>query len=356
VAGVACALASITTAACTAVDADKAGGGPGGPVVLRLATADGGPTTVIADFIDRVDELSGGSVRIAVVPSVAPHAADAERQVVEAVAQGRADLGYAGSYVFDTMGVTSLRALTAPMLIDSHPLEDAVINSELPRQMLAGLTPAGVTGLAIVAGGLLVPAGVKRPILSPGDWHGITFGTRGSRVEAATLAALGATPGPGWRYALKRAIRRGEQGFAEDLVDPYHMHLRGLGPYVAANVNLWARMLVVFANPASMARLTEAERHVLSQAASDAAAGSSAVVVREVAARIRDFCREGERYANASASDLVALRRATQPVIEALERDPQTAALIERVRELKRASGPGAPLNIPAGCMWSSGE
>src|SRR5512132_609139 len=113
----ACAFVSITIAACTAVDADKAGGGPGGPVVLRLATVDGPPTTVIADFIDQVDELSDGSVRIAVVPSVGHFDADAEREVVEEVAQGRADLGYAGSYVFDTMGVTSLQALTAPMLI-----------------------------------------------------------------------------------------------------------------------------------------------------------------------------------------------------------------------------------------------
>ena len=48
---------------------------------------------------------------------------------MRAVAAGQVDLGWSGTRVFDTMGVTSFQALHAPMLIDSYALQHAVIAS-----------------------------------------------------------------------------------------------------------------------------------------------------------------------------------------------------------------------------------
>ena len=53
-----------------------------------------------------------------------------------------------GARVFDTLDVTSFQAVTAPMLVDSYELQDAVIRSEITREMLRGIEPAGVVGLA----------------------------------------------------------------------------------------------------------------------------------------------------------------------------------------------------------------
>ena len=120
--------------------ADKAGG-TSGPVVLRMANgyADLSYEPAVAYFVRRAGELSHGAVRIRVVSdwrvrngSPSP---DFEQLVVRDVAGRKADLGWVGTRIFDTLGIRSFQALTAPMLIDSFPLQQAVIGSGIPRQM-----------------------------------------------------------------------------------------------------------------------------------------------------------------------------------------------------------------------------
>ena len=63
---------------------------------------------------------------------------------------------------------------------------------------------------------------------------------------------------------------------------------------------------------------------------------------------MREFCG-GAGRANAVAvtrGDLDALERAAQPVYTQLEKDPDTKALIARIRTLK-ASSPGHPVTVP---------
>src|SRR5438045_1361699 len=82
---------------CQTRSATKAGKS-GGPVVLRLAardiSLDGDPA--IADFVARVRRLSGGNLRIDVLPYWGNGAPDAERQIVDATAVGKVDLGVVG--------------------------------------------------------------------------------------------------------------------------------------------------------------------------------------------------------------------------------------------------------------------
>src|SRR5215204_4467304 len=124
---------------------------------------------VIEHFVSQIKARSGGNLHIQVTSRWGDYADDAEEQVVRAVAAGKADLGWAGTRVFDTLGVTSLQALQTPMLIDSYALERAVVASEIPGQMLQGLTETGVRGLGILADGLRQPIAVKHPLLGVGD-------------------------------------------------------------------------------------------------------------------------------------------------------------------------------------------
>jgi TRAP-type transport system periplasmic protein len=336
---------------------DKAGGS-GEPVVLRMANAYGDLQTapVVEQFVSQVKARSGGNLRIQVTSRWGDYADDAEQQVVRAVAAGKADLGWAGARVFDTIGVTSFQALQAPMLIDSYALEQAVAASDLPGQMLQGLDKVGVRGLGVLPDSLRKPIAVKHPVLGLGDWRGITFGTLKSAGQAQAIRSLGATPMEVFRRSRNEALLDGRlQGLEMDLFVYEHGGPVQPAPYVTANVTLWPQMDVLFANPSRLGALTGQQRGWLQQAAQDAAGRAAALADRD-AQSLKNACRSGARFATASPADLAGLRGAFAPVYASLERDPQTKAFIERIQALKRSAPAGAPLAIPAGCTGKAPE
>ena len=350
------ALAVITAVVAGGCSGDGAGsdkaGGAGEPVVLRLANTASNLESypAITDFAGRVKERSGGNVRIEVVNEWGTFAADAEQQVVRAVATGQVDLGHAGTRVFDTIGVTSFQALQAPMLIDSYALQHAVIEGDLPREMLGGLDRVGVAGLGVLGGGLSKPIAVTNPLLGSTDWHGITFGTYRSAAQAQAIRSLGATPTEVFGKTRDQALKDGKlQGFELNLIAYKHNVLADDAPYVTANVNLWPWTEVLFANPGRLAALTGQQREWLQQAAADAA-GRSVGLADHDAEFLAFTCKSGARFANASQTDLGGLRKAVAPVYAKLMDNPETKAFIEWIQALKRSTSAGAALRIPAGC------
>jgi len=290
---------------------DKAGGA-GEPVVLRMANTNGdlNDLPAVQYFVSQVKERSGGNLRIRLVNRWGDYANDAEQQVVRAVAAGKADLGWAGARVFDTLGVTSFQALQAPMLIDSYALEQAVLTSDISARMMDGLDKVGVRGLGVLADGLRRPIAVKHPLLGVGDWRGITFGTVKSQVQVQALRALGATPMEIFRRSRNQALQAGTLGgFEMSLLVYEHNVPPPRAPYVTANVTLWPQMDVLVAHPDRLARLTGQQRGWLQQAAQDAAGRSAALADRD-AQSLKNACQSGARFANASPADLAALRKA----------------------------------------------
>src|SRR3712207_3172048 len=188
-------LGVLTVAGCsTGVPTSKSGD----PVGVTLRMADAYQTLAyqpgVAFFVEQVPERSGGLLDIEVTHTVGGFLPDAEQRIVEDVAAGEFDLGWVGTRVLDTLGVRSFVALTAPLLVDSYELQDAVLDSELPSRMLPELDRAGVHGLTLLAGGLRKPIAVDRPLRRPEDWRGITFAAFRSDGHWAAVRALGATP------------------------------------------------------------------------------------------------------------------------------------------------------------------
>jgi TRAP-type C4-dicarboxylate transport system substrate-binding protein len=324
------------------------------PVVLRMADLNAGSdlrgTPEIQYFVQRVSDLSGGKMSVKVVYSVGGLAVNAEQQVVKDVAGGSFDLGFAGTGVFDTLGDPGFRALSAPMLIDSYPLENAVIRSSLPARMMAGLAKLDVTGLAVLGDEMRRPVGVRQPILSLADWRGITFGTYQSNTEEAAVRALGAKPGPGFATARDQALASGAlQGFDLNLVFYHQLSQEHAAPYITANVDLWPRTVALFANSGRLARLSASQRRLVTRAAADAAVHSTGLFQDETPV-VREICQSGGRLADASSADLQALRQRFAPVYASLEADPQTKAMIGQIAAMKRSTPAGPALTIPAGC------
>ncbi len=337
---------------------DKAGG-TGEPVTLRMATAYGdlGELPALAYFVEQVEEISDGGIRIEIVGEWGDAADDAEAAVVRGVAEGDVDLGWAGSRVFDTLGVSDFQALTAPMLVDSYALQGTVIESGVTEEMMTGLDELGVVGLGVLAEGLRKPVGVERPIVGLQDWQGITFATVASNGQTAAISALGATPEVVFGSARDEALDQGDiQGFEFNLSnyarDP---GLQNKAPYVTANVNLWPLMSVVFANPERLSSLTAEQRGWLEAAARDAADRSSSLVDTD-SESVMNACKGRARFALASAADLSALEEAFAPVYASLGEDATTDAFIDQIRTMKEAAGPTPALTIGSDCSGEAPE
>src|SRR5262249_61431702 len=179
------------------------------PVILRFASATGDLSDVpsVENFVTWVEELSKGNIRVEVVNEWGNFQPDAEVQVVRAVASGKVDLGWAGSRVFDSIGLSGVGVLSAPRLVDSYPLEEAVLASPIAPRLLGSLEGVGVTGLAMLPDALPRPIGAHRRLLGPASWHGVAFGTYLSAVQGQAIRALGARPivafGPFRLHALE---------------------------------------------------------------------------------------------------------------------------------------------------------
>src|SRR5262249_28143132 len=137
-------------------------------------------------------------------------APDSELQVVRAVAAGSADLGWTGSRVFDLIGATSFSALSAPMLVDSYPLEQALLKTDLPARILAGLKPLHLVGIGLLGDTLRRPISVRRALISPAAWRGIAFGSYPSRTQELAIRALGARPFRAFGAYREHALETGQ--------------------------------------------------------------------------------------------------------------------------------------------------
>jgi TRAP-type C4-dicarboxylate transport system substrate-binding protein len=344
-------LVVLALAGCSSQGGDKAGGA-GDLAVLRMATLNGEPgdNPQIDYLIDRVKQLSAGNIRIDMVYGVGEFEPDAEQQIVRGVADGTYDLGVVGTRVFDTLDIKSFQALSVPMLIDSYELEQAVIDGNLPAQMLRSLDNVHVTGLGVLADGLRKPIAVEKALLSPEDWRGITFAAFRSNVGSQAIRALGATPSEAFGPSLEEGLDSGGiQGFEKNLLVYEHRNLWKWAPYVTANVNLWPQTLAVIGSPDRLGELTSEQRGWLTQAVLEAAA-ESAKLVNNDAGSLSDLCAAGARFRNASDSDIVALREAFASVLADVEQDAQTKEFIAEIERLKGQIGPGEALVLPDDC------
>jgi C4-dicarboxylate-binding protein DctP len=326
---------------------DKAGGSDA-PVVLRMAytykPTEGQPDeTALRYFARRVAELSDGAMRVRISFDAAGESRpDTEAQVARMVRRGEFDLGWVATRVWDQLDVMTFQALQAPFLITDYALLDRVAQSRVADDMLAGLKPIDLTGLAVVPELLRHPVGYRKALVSLEDYEGARIRDIPSAATDALLSALGARPVHMANTVVGRQIGRGRIDGAELATS------RVAGAWtVTANVTFFGKANTVVANTAALEGLTQDQQDTLERAAQDTVRH----VVEEPPSEsdfARDFCAVG-RIVLASPAQLAELRRAAQPVYEQLERDDPTGSLIARIRAMKR-EGVDIPPSEPTPC------
>jgi TRAP-type C4-dicarboxylate transport system substrate-binding protein len=342
-AALAAALA-VVAAGCGGSGGDKAGGQEdpvpkplapvGEPVTLRLVTVD---VLWAEEFAAAAARLSGGTIRIEIRPGGSA-IVDYERRLVDKVRAGEADLVSVGARAWDRMGVSSFRALVAPFLVDSLELERRVLEGRSAEQMLAGVEPLGLVGLAVLPGGLRRPLGLSRPLVALSDYAGAVVGIRYGRVAQDTIAALGATP-----RAYRIGSLSGLDGAELDAWTVSRNDYGATGAALTGNVVLWPRPETIVMSSDAFDRLVPAQQEVLRRAGREAVAPALARVSREQDEALEVACGRGTlSLPTASAAELDALRAAVEPVYAALESDPLTRKLIAEIRQLRTGDAANA--------------
>ena len=309
----------------------------------------------LTQFVDEVSRLSDDTLRIRIVPA-GHEGADYEAATIRDVQDGRADLAFAASRAWDEFGARSLRALGAPFLVDSYPLQDRVLTSGLAGSMLEELQPLGLVGIGILPGPIRRPFGVASALAAPSDFRGLTIGTQQSRVADATLRALGARP---QRLPAAVSSLAGLDGIEHFVAAIEAGRLDRDGSHLMTNINLWPRPLVIFASAQSYRHLSGDQRRILRTAAASIVPEKLAADRVGEAETGANLCRKGRAtFDSATPEQLQALRRAVEPVYRELERDPDTRAAIEAIKRLKQqlAEPPTTIRNCqPASDVPSSG-
>jgi C4-dicarboxylate-binding protein DctP len=321
---VALAATAVVAAACggDASLAEKSGGAAA-PLTLRLGTVESEPipyAPYVNEFVRAVEEQSGGSIDIDVAWEAVPWTPESEQTLATMVSDGDIDLALVPTRVWDKLGVTSLRALQAPFLVDSLDLLNAIVGSELTDEMFAGLDPLGVEGLALWPDALRHPLGFERPLLTAADFDGAQLVVPASDTSVRLFRALGAD-------SADAEVAAGREA-AFNIGDLYN-----LGTFTA-NITFYPKVNALVANAEVLESLSDDQRDALRQAAADTTAYAVATN-RSEADLAAQYCADGGSVALADAADVTELAELAAPVVAELEDDDTTNRIIGEIRELK---------------------
>jgi TRAP-type C4-dicarboxylate transport system substrate-binding protein len=139
------------TAACTTTQgSDKTGGDT---VVLTLATFEPGPNANGQNhgpeaFVQNLGKVSQGRLKVELKTEYGDGAADAESQIVRAIASGEIDGGWPSTRAFARAGVPGLEVVEAPSPSPATPPRRPWSRGQWPASSSPGWTAAAWPGSA----------------------------------------------------------------------------------------------------------------------------------------------------------------------------------------------------------------
>jgi TRAP-type C4-dicarboxylate transport system substrate-binding protein len=311
---------------------------PEEPVVLQLATIDAvngnGQAYGPEAFVENLDAISGGQLQVEVLTEYGAGDAEAESQIVEAIAAGEVDGGWPTVRAFANAGIPGLQAVEAPMTITSYDAEKALVSGPVADTVLSRLEGTGVIGLDLAVGPLRRPFAAVAPLLGPEDWQGQRFRAYNSPVQSDTITALGGEPvNIGFGGWLDEVLAGNLRGAEIDIPQYYENGLTTEAGMATSNVVLWPKVYVLSLSQATFDGLTEEQQGWVREAAEQASQTSVEATYDETTLA-RELCETGTRFIPASPEQLDALHDAVAPVIDGLAADPDNGPLLADIQAL----------------------
>ena len=321
---------------------DKAGGrGNDDAVTLTLAKPTGALPPELDQWISAVTDASNGTVDIDVRPPANSDLAwragevDFEAGTIKDVSTGTIDMAWVGARAFDRLGIAAFQPLLAPLLVDSHDLQDAVFHAGIPQRMLPAVDTAEIVGLAVLPGPMRKVLGIDHPFLQPGDFAGAVVGINDSAQSDESLRALGATP----RAVPASAPLDGLDGYEQQPKAIVDNHYATVATYITANLDLWPRPLVVIINRRRFESLSRSVRSILRDAGDTALDSAAAAARAEDTNAVASLCREGFRLPVATDAQLDAIRSAVEPVYDRLRAGSSTSVDLAAIEQINSTVG-----------------
>jgi tripartite ATP-independent transporter DctP family solute receptor len=257
----------------------------------------------------RVDELSGGSLRIDVYPA---EQLGSEREAIELVQLGILAMTKTSTGPMEGF-VPAMKVYGLPYLFRDSEHMWKVLDGPIGKRLLAAGTPKGLKGLCYYDAGARSFYTTERRITSPADLAGLKIRVQKSEMSRRMIEAMGGAPTPidwGELYtSLQQGVVDGAENNTPSFFNSRHYETCR---YYTLDEHLRVPDMIVI-NPQVWNDLSPRHRAVLQQAADESVA----------------FQRE--LWAKTEREDLEAVRRAGVEVVR-----PDQQPFVEAVQSLWR--------------------
>jgi tripartite ATP-independent transporter DctP family solute receptor len=167
----------------------------------------------------RVDERSGGRMRIDIYPS---EQLGTERQVLELLQIGSVGMTKVSAAVLENFAPT-FRVLSLPYIFRDEAHHFEVLDGPVGRELLLGLEPYRLRGLTFYDAGSRSFYTKERPVRRPEDLAGLKVRTQESPMAMELVRRLGGSATPIAWGELYSALQQGIVDAAENNAPSFHL-------------------------------------------------------------------------------------------------------------------------------------
>ena len=291
-------------------------------------------------FAERVFELSSGELKVNVyTPTEYGDLKGRERfkpsEVVELVREGELQMSQTYSTVLGKLH-QPLWVLDLPFLFDSHEHAAGVLDGEIGRELLEGLCPHGIRGLAFTySGGYRIISSTDRELRTIEDFAGMQVRTSFNPVVKALFEQLDATPHPAQLQAIPELTEAGLIEAGESTWPRYwdmgHAEVQTVVNETSHSLFLTSLLV----NEEFYQSLTDFQREALHAASLEVARAERAKSITDADKAREEFVAGGGRVVRMSDAEIDRLRALAAPIWEQFE--PMFGAdLIRAIRNFEQ--------------------
>jgi TRAP-type transport system periplasmic protein len=291
----------------------------------------------VEKFAELVSQKSGGKITVRPFPggTLGP-----DLQVVSAMQGGTIDLNVMNASLL-AGNVKEMAVLDFPYLFDNAGEADAVIDGVIGKKLIDKLPAKGLVGLGYWDLGFREMHTRSKPIAKADDLRGLKMRVIPTPIYVDFMNATGANAVP---MPFTETYTALEQGAIDGMTNPLLNIPDGKYNEVSKHLTLTNHMYtpqIVIASKRTWDKLSEEERKILQDAATETTAFQRKVA-RDEAAKVLDQLRNSGMAVHELAPEEVAkLREKAQPVIQKYTKElgeefvAELKAEIERVRAKK---------------------